>query len=106
MALVVRHGRSMPVQHIREPATKPRLILRLVAPDIDRLVEDVCVVPAKARHLLFDADPRLIHEVVVTRAPEIIAARDRARHATAGGFDRMFADDLALQTAAVRGANT
>ena len=95
--LVPRRLRSPPVQHGREPATKPRLIFCLVAPDIDRLVEDVCVVPSKACHFLFNADPRLIHEVVVTRAPEIIPARDGARHTTAGGLNGVFADDLSLK---------
>ena len=56
-------------QHVTEPATKPRLILRLVAPDINRLVEDVCVVPSR-RTTSVNADPRLIHQVVVTRTPE------------------------------------
>ena len=89
-----RHPRSTPVQHVREPATKPRLILRLVAPDIDRLVEDVCVVPSKACHFLFNADPRLIHQVVVSRVPVVIAARDSAWNATTGGLYGVFSDDL------------
>ena len=46
------------------------------------------VVASEAGHFLFEANPRLTHEVLVTRAPQIIAVRDRAGNALTDSWRR------------------
>ena len=70
---------------------KPCLDCYLVTPDVDCLVENVCVVASKASHFLFETNSRLSHEVFVTHPPQIVSMCDGAGYAAVHGLDRMLA---------------
>jgi hypothetical protein len=89
-------ARGLAVQNVVEAAVQPRLTLTIVAPGIDYLVEDMRIVIAKPSNLLFQAQSRLSHEVIVAGMPQMIAMSNRARHAIARGLDCVLADGVLI----------
>jgi hypothetical protein len=58
-------------------------------PNIDDLVEDVRVVAVQPRDFLFDSDTSLIHQVLVTAIPQLVAVSDRTLDTVTRRLDRV-----------------